>query len=109
MRFIFIVLFFLISACNSDVGLEGDLVGGACRDDRDCARECLRGGDYPDGMCSVYCFDDRDCPAGTACIDKSGGVCALYCDVNADCRRGYVCDDIKRRGAPGEEWVCFGD
>lgn len=101
------LLFF--AGCNSDIGLEGALVGGSCRDYRDCERECVGGRNFPDGMCTVYCRDDRDCPSGTGCIDRNGGVCALYCEADADCRREYDCEDVRRRGGPGDERVCIGD
>jgi hypothetical protein len=91
------------------VGNYGVLVGGECRDSRDCDDVCLRGGDFPDGTCSVECRDDRDCPRGTACIDKQGGVCLLLCDRNADCRHRYQCDDQRRRGHSGHEYVCIDD
>lgn len=108
---IFLVFSFLLfgASCSSDIGNDGALVGGSCRDSRDCERECVGGGDFPGGMCTLYCRDDRDCPADTACIDKKGGVCALYCERNADCRGGYECNDEKRRGGPGSDFVCIGD
>jgi len=108
---VFIVFFFIIFgiSCNSDIGQDGALVGGSCRDSRDCERECVTGGDFPDGMCTVYCRDDRDCPPQTACIDKKGGVCALYCDRDSDCRRRYECSNVRRRGGPSSVPVCIGD
>jgi hypothetical protein len=96
------------SACGGEsVGHEGDVVGGPCRDNADCADQCLRGDDFPDGTCSVPCRDDFDCPSGTACIDTEGGVCLLLCNFDSDCRRGYDCDDESRRGHPGDATVCI--
>ena len=46
----------------------GDLVGGPCHDDHDCVEECVTGGDFPSGTCTVPCNDDHDCPSGTQCI-----------------------------------------
>lgn len=99
----------LFIACSDDVGLEGALVGGECRDDFDCDERCVRGGDFPGGMCTIRCRDSRDCPRGTWCIDEAGGVCALSCRDDLDCRRGYECDDERLRGDRGREWVCIGD
>jgi hypothetical protein len=90
-----------------DVGTESAFVGGACQDNRDCEGTCLRGGDFPEGTCSIDCRDDGDCPAGTACIDREGGTCLLLCDRHSDCRGGYECDDQERHGHVGDEHVCI--
>jgi hypothetical protein len=111
MRPTFLCLFVLLTCfgCYGEdiVGNHGVLVGGPCGGDRDCDDVCLGGGDFPGGTCSVECRDDRDCPRGTACIDKKGGVCLLLCDRNADCRDGYKCDGQGRRGHSGQEYVCI--
>ncbi len=96
-----------LAACARDVGPEGDLVGGSCRDREDCVERCVKGGDFPDGTCTVDCHDDRDCPGDSWCVDKSGGVCLLGCDVDDDCRGGYDCKDTKREGAGGRVAVCI--
>lgn len=96
-----------LTACPEDVGPDGGLVGGSCRDDRDCAEQCVEGGKFPDGTCSVECRDDRDCPDGTWCISEAGGVCLLACGRDADCRGGYDCKDKDREGAGGREAVCI--
>jgi hypothetical protein len=102
-------------SCGSDaddgVGNEGDVVGGPCTDFMDCAPEsyCETGGDFPGGVCTLDCRDDRDCPEGTACIDKQGGICLLLCNFDSDCRQGYDCDDEDRRGASGKATVCIDD
>jgi len=103
-------LFGLVSCGDGgSVGLDGYLVGGSCRDDRDCDERCLRGGDFPGGTCSVNCRDDRDCPSDTYCVDKAGGVCLLACRRDSDCRRGYDCEDIRRKGGGGRSPVCIDD
>lgn len=91
------------------VGNSGDVVGGPCSQDAQCApgSRCVTGGDFPDGTCTVVCADDRDCPGGTACIDEEGGVCLLLCDFDTDCRHGYECDDQSRRGHSGSATVCI--
>ena len=91
------------------VGFDSDLVGGPCLDDRDCMDRCLRGGDYPDGTCTVSCSDDVDCPDSTWCVDKAGGVCLLGCGRDDDCRPGYDCKDVKREHGGGDAAVCIRD
>lgn len=92
-----------------DVGPDGGLVGGSCRDDRDCAERCQKNGDFPGGTCTVPCRDDRDCPGDTWCIDKAGGVCLLACDYDDECRGGYECKEESREGHGGNRRVCIGD
>jgi hypothetical protein len=101
----------LIGCGGGGVGNDGDVVGGPCSSNADCARgsECATGGDFPGGTCTVRCVDDRDCPGGTACIDESGGICLLLCDFDTDCRIGYECDDQSRRGHSGSATVCIDD
>ncbi len=107
--FVSIASLVLFMACGDDVGLGGDLVGGACLDSRDCEGFCERGGDFPEGMCTIECRDSRDCPEDTWCIDKKGGICALACREHTDCRRGYRCKEESLRRDRGEEFVCLGD
>lgn len=103
-----LLAFSLATACGNDgVGNDGAYVGGSCQDDRDCDEECLRGGDFPDGTCSVSCKVDDDCPSGTYCIDKEGGQCLLSCDRPADCRGGYTCKGENNKGHSGESLVCI--
>lgn len=94
----------LWAACGDD----GDLVGNPCRDDRDCDADarCFKGGDFPDGQCSVYCRDSRDCPSDSVCVDKNGGYCAWICRDDRDCRPGYACKFEDERGAPDKSRVC---
>lgn len=99
----------LVGACGGGVGNEGDLVGGPCQTDRDCAEGCVTGGDFPGGTCTVRCRDDHDCPSGTACIDEEGGICLLLCHFDTDCRIGYSCDDKSREGHSGKATVCIDD
>jgi hypothetical protein len=96
------------AGCGDDdhIGAGGLLVGAACRDDFDCASECARGGDFPDGTCTLACRNDLDCPGGTFCIDKQGGICLLACGIDAHCRPGYHCKHQKNRGG-GDSDVCI--
>lgn len=103
----------LLASCGSSdgVGNEGDVVGGPCLDFMDCASEsyCETHSDFPGGICTMDCLDDRDCPDGAACIDKQGGICLLLCNFDSDCRRDYDCEDEDRRGASGKATVCIKD
>lgn len=108
-----LVLAFLLPACGSDggpgVGPGSLLVGAACDADRHCDSRCVKGKNYPGGMCTVSCRDDRDCPSGTACIDDHGGICALACTVHRDCDfmgGRYLCDAKSRKGSAGRALVC---
>jgi hypothetical protein len=100
----------LFVQCGGDsVSTTGDLVGGSCGDDRDCEEDCVRTGDFPEGMCTVVCSVDEHCPSGTYCIDKEGGICALGCEVPGDCRPGYTCEGVNNRGHDGDSLVCIDD
>lgn len=107
-RFVLAALLSLVPvACHDEVGNDSDLVGGSCRDNRDCVDRCVEGGDFPDGTCTVECRDDRDCPDNTWCVDKKGGVCLLSCDIDEHCRHDYKCKDTDREGAGGKVDVCI--
>ncbi|PRP96926.1 hypothetical protein ENSA7_67570 [Enhygromyxa salina] len=94
-------------ACGAPIGNDSPFIGGSCEKDRDCEYECAKGGDFPDGTCTVSCEEDRDCPGGTYCVDKDGGVCLLACGVDEDCRSDYSCKDTKREGHKGDAAVCI--
>ena len=58
------------SGCSSGgVGTEGDVVGGSCADDGQCAdgSRCLVESDFPGGTCTVNCESQDDCPDGSTC------------------------------------------
>lgn len=83
-------------------------VGGECSAHSDCEERCVRGSDFPDGMCTLSCDDYRDCPGGTSCISKKDGVCAMECERDRDCPGGYECESTSRRGESGSQRVCLG-
>lgn len=102
------LMFVAIVGCGGDgVGLDGDLVGGACTGPADCEYRCETGGDFPQGTCVKPCNVDADCPDGTYCIEKEGGICLLGCDVPSDCRGGYNCEGQTNRGHGGDSLVCI--
>lgn len=100
----------LAAACGDDefVGPYG-LVGGPCGSDFDCAPgiRCERGGEFPQGTCTLPCRGHYDCPIGTACVDVKGGVCLVACLRPFDCRPGYDCKAKDNRDGPGDAFVCI--
>lgn len=94
----------VVSCSDYDEGL----VGGSCRDDRDCDYDCKGGKDFPGGMCTVSCRDNRDCPDDTVCWDEDGGICAPLCRDDRDCRDSYECKSKDLRGEAGSAQVCVG-
>jgi hypothetical protein len=99
-----------LAGCGGDgVGTDGDLVGGACAANADCEDRCLTGADYPEGVCSLSCASDTDCPESTYCIEDGGGVCMLACARPSDCRGGYTCKGKRNQGHGGDSLVCFKD
>src|SRR5687768_9640790 len=48
-----------------------------------------------DGMCTLSCFDDRDCPFGGGCFAVQGQdyLCYQRCYVDVDCPLGFSCID----------------
>lgn len=105
-----LVISLALGACG-DENYDPSIVGGECAVDGHCARGavCLRGSDYPGGMCSVTCSSSAQCPDYAACIDTEGGVCLVRCATNNDCPVGWKCKNKDREGAPGKTTVCEGD
>ena len=108
-----VIAFVLVAgvvSCGDDDDGGGD-VGAPCRDDFDCDGRCVRGGDWPGGMCTYSCDFDGDCPDHTACVEEDGGVCAVVCGDTEDCRDygfepGYSCAQTDRQGHSGDVPVC---
>ena len=94
---------------GGSVGNSGDLVGGPCDDDSDCASAsyCQHGGAFPDGTCTQKCAVQAHCPPGTACVEKEGGICLLLCRFQEDCRLEYRCKSTKRIEDDGNDMVCI--
>ena len=92
------------------IGCGGEReVGGECDVHADCNERCVKGSDFPGGMCTVACDDYRDCPGGTSCISTRDGICIPECDGDRDCFGGYECESKSRHGEGGSDRVCFGD
>jgi hypothetical protein len=101
------VAFIFARGCGEEIGNDSTLVGGSCHDHHDCEHRCVRGGDFPNGTCTVDCHDDGDCPGGTRCVDRAGGICLLACHDDHDCRGGYDCKRVDREGHGGKIAVCI--
>ncbi|MBL4636563.1 MAG: hypothetical protein JKY56_22115 [Kofleriaceae bacterium] len=104
------VLFLLFGCSSSAVSRE---LGAQCNDNSDCDDRCVSGADYPDGLCTVSCGSDRECPGGARCIDKEGGICLFSCTDTADCEflgQGWKCKSKDLRSDDQMEvMVCFGE
>ena len=94
---------------SSDVSRK---LGARCDNKDQCDERCLTGAQYPDGLCSVSCDRDSDCPAGASCADLEGGVCLFACRRADECTflgTGWQCLSQPERGAnPGDQvMVCI--
>ncbi|MEO8700073.1 MAG: hypothetical protein ABI867_08520 [Kofleriaceae bacterium] len=71
--------------CSPASNVSRDL-GARCDVTDDCSERCLPPGeDFPDGLCTLDCSDDQECPAEASCVDREGGVCLFRCSVDTDC------------------------
>ncbi len=101
------VLVVALGGCGGDsVGNDGSTVGGPCTSSSQCDSECQLGGDFPQGVCTLRCNTDEDCPGGSFCIDKEDGICLLGCSIPSDCRGGYNCEGKTNKGHGGDSLVC---
>jgi hypothetical protein len=107
------LLLFVLAACHSGhtVGGSDDLVGDPCTSDTDCAHRCYLDNNnrFPDGICSISCTSDQDCPVDTACVTTAGGVCLFRCPA-FDCNflgPQWRCD-TRDRASGGQVDVCIG-
>jgi len=107
--FMILMLWSTIASCGGGVGVGGRFVGAHCRTDADCDRRCVLDEKFPDGLCTISCADDTQCPVGTACIEKEGGICAVLCTAVRTCSDfgpRYVCRGHDRRGSLLQADVC---
>lgn len=89
-----LVLVVALAACGGGHDVDR-LLGAKCTADRECDERCLGpNAEFPEGLCSLRCDDDRDCPSDARCVASNGGVC-LY-----DCIDDRDCDFL------GERWGC---
>lgn len=85
------------SGCTSSLSgpVSSQPVGGACRNDGECAGSmvCLTGA--PNGYCTQGCRSSADCPTGGLCVSAgSRNICFKSCTSGSDCRPGYVCETL---------------
>ena len=110
MRTIFVATLLVWAGCGSDVGVGGKLVGANCSVDAQCDHRCVLNDHFPNGLCTVSCNSDLDCPNGTSCVDEAGGICEVQCGyVGGNCSQfglGVACDAQDRKGAQGQAQVC---
>jgi hypothetical protein len=109
MRFAFIAAL-LASCAASDVSRS---VGARCDSSTECDDRCLAPAPaYPDGMCTLSCDADDDCPDDTSCTEDEGGICLFQCHISADCAFlgvGWGCVERDERGVTNKKvFVCRG-
>ncbi|MGC9044617.1 MAG: hypothetical protein ACP5KG_12270 [Myxococcota bacterium] len=88
----------LIYCSGSTKSIIGLPVGSQCKSSSDCADKlvCIYTTEkdsvnlFPNGYCSRYCLNDKDCPENSKCI---GDICIADCS-KCD-REGYICKDGK--------------
>lgn len=100
----------LITACGTDVGTDGVIVGGACTVSSDCSIDSAcrtDSDDFPNGYCASSCASDEECPEGSQCTDDDD-LCLDSCAGDGDCREGYTCQEVEARGRGGTAMVCLG-
>jgi hypothetical protein len=94
----------LALGCASEVGNDGDRVGGRCVVSGECYIDsfCLTGTEWPGGYCAAACDSDEDCPEGSQCTEQ-GEICVVSCTSDEECRtdEGYTCQELEARGAGG--------
>jgi hypothetical protein len=95
--------------CASEVGNDGDRVGGPCVVSGECAFDsrCETGESWPGGYCAQACDSDADCPDGSQCTER-GQICVVSCGSDDECRsdEGYACQELPARGAGGTFTGC---
>ena len=97
MRFAWILLVFVLAACQSaDVSRA---IGARCDLSSECDERCLGpDGDWPGGFCTLTCDTNEKCGDDGVCIqEQNSGVCALRCGTDPDCAflgAGYTCKMI---------------
>jgi hypothetical protein len=108
-RAITLVLIAAALGCGDDDYGPYNLVGSICRSDIDCAPgvQCRRGGDFPDGTCTLPCTSHVDCPRYSACVDTGGGLCLVSCSNDSFCREKYKCKDKNDRDGVGKSLICI--
>lgn len=110
----FLVIAAAVGGCGSEVGNDGDVVGGGCVVSSECAPQsvCRTGESWPGGYCANGCDSDEDCLDGSRCVAEEGGICVVECASDAECRsedESYACLTRNARGAAGTVMACATD
>jgi hypothetical protein len=103
----------VVVACGVDSNVSR-VLGARCDVTADCDERCLApSAEFPDGMCTVDCSEDADCPGNSHCIDREGGVCLFTCATDPDCGflgPGWECKEDSLRANPSAKVnICRGD
>lgn len=101
----------LVLGCSSASSGE---VGESCAVPGDCTSgNCIVGGSFPDGVCTLACDKDSDCPGGFSCISRSSGICLRRCTDTGECQseRGaaWQCREESLEDGGGNQLVCIGN
>ena len=95
--------------CASEVGNDGDRVGGPCVVSGECFIDsrCETGPAWPGGYCAQACDSDAECPDGSRCTER-GQICVVECAADDACRsdEGYTCQALEARGVGGTFMGC---
>jgi len=107
-----VVAIMLLGACADGGGVSRE-IGARCEFARECDDRCLTPtADYPDGLCTLDCQSDRECPDDARCVDKEGGVCLFSCNFTADCTflgPSWDCKELNgRQDMTAKVKVCIG-
>ena len=90
----------------------GSEVGDHCSDSGECPDKCQTGGGFPDGICTMECMKNSECPDGWICITKSSGICMKNCTDTSACSSefgsNWVCDAEALQEGGGSSNVCIG-
>lgn len=88
-------------------------IGDHCAPTNTCPGECVRGGDFPGGICTLECDNDADCPTDYRCVESEGGICLPSCDAEQTCidllGSDWRCEPRQSEGDGTEVTVCYGD
>lgn len=77
--------FALVLAACQDSTVSREL-GAECTSNKECDDVCAVGPGFPDGMCTLSCMIDADCPSEAKCTTAIGGICVYRCTADAECR-----------------------
>ena len=107
-----VLAFVIMSTVHCSSSEVSRSLGARCETRDECDERCVRGDDYPEGLCTTSCESDGDCPITAHCIDEEGGICLYFCALDVDCEFlgvGWSCREKDSRENDQEVLVCLGD